>query len=55
MNWNDVIHILVGNARNYFVIAGIAFIIFYVLLKKKIFFTYALCALMICGSGSQAG
>ncbi len=38
MNWNDVIHILVGNARNYFVIAGIAFIIFYVLLKKKIFF-----------------
>jgi len=38
MNWNDVIHILIGNARNYFVIAGIAFIIFYVLLKKKIFF-----------------
>lgn len=37
MDWNDIIHILFENARNYFVIAGIAFLIFYIL-KKKIFF-----------------
>jgi lathosterol oxidase len=38
MNWNDVIHILIDNARNYFVLAGLGFLIFYVVLKKKIFF-----------------
>jgi lathosterol oxidase len=38
MNWNDVLHILLDNARNYFIIAGLAFLVFYVVLKKKIFF-----------------
>jgi sterol desaturase/sphingolipid hydroxylase (fatty acid hydroxylase superfamily) len=38
MNWSSVVHILLNNARNYFVIAGIAFLFFYVLLKRKISF-----------------
>jgi len=38
MNWHDVSYILIDNARNYFAIAGLAFIIFYVIMKKKIFF-----------------
>jgi len=38
MDWNEVLLILFDNARNYFVLAGVAFLIFYVLLKKKFFF-----------------
>ncbi len=36
MEWSKIIGILLENARNYFLIAGITFIVFYVLLKKKI-------------------
>jgi sterol desaturase/sphingolipid hydroxylase (fatty acid hydroxylase superfamily) len=39
MNWQSVIPFLLENARNYFVIAGFAFLLFYVLLKKRISFS----------------
>jgi Delta7-sterol 5-desaturase len=38
MNRNDFVHILIDNARNYFVIAGLAFVVFYLILRKKVFF-----------------
>jgi Delta7-sterol 5-desaturase len=38
MKWSEVLSILLDNARNYSVIAGITFIIFYILLRKRIFF-----------------
>jgi len=45
MNWNDVIHILIDNARNYFVLAGLGFLIFYVVLKRKYFSRRYKCSL----------
>ncbi|GGD47905.1 sterol desaturase [Emticicia aquatilis] len=38
MDWSKIISILLENARNYSVIAGITFLIFYIFLKKKIAF-----------------
>ncbi len=38
MNWSKIIGILLENARNYSVIAGITFLIFYVFLRKRIAF-----------------
>ena len=38
MNWLKIVGILLENARNYSVIAGIAFLVFYVFLKKSIAF-----------------
>ncbi len=38
MNWSKIIGILLENARNYSVIAGIAFLVFYVFLRKRIAF-----------------
>src|SRR5688572_25921247 len=34
MNWQSIINIVLENARNYLVAAGLAFLIFYVLFKK---------------------
>lgn len=34
MNWHGIINIVLDNARNYMVAAGLAFLIFYVLFKK---------------------
>lgn len=36
MNWSILIKILLDNARNYFIIAGIAFLIFYIVRRSKI-------------------
>lgn len=36
MDWTKIIGILLENARNYFLTAGIAFFIFYILLKKRV-------------------
>lgn len=38
MNYSKIISILIDNARNYSVIAGITFLVFYVLLRKRIAF-----------------
>ena len=38
MEWSKIVQILLGNARNYSLIAGIAFLFFYVILKKKMSF-----------------
>jgi Delta7-sterol 5-desaturase len=38
MNWSKIIGILLENARNYSVIAGITFLVFYVFLRKRIAF-----------------
>lgn len=38
MEWSKIIQIVLENARNYSVIAGIAFLLFYVIFKKKIAF-----------------
>lgn len=34
MNWQGIINIALENARNYLVAAGLAFLIFYILLKR---------------------
>jgi Delta7-sterol 5-desaturase len=38
MNWLKIVSILLENARNYSVIAGIAFLVFYVFLRKRVAF-----------------
>jgi Delta7-sterol 5-desaturase len=38
MDWSKIIGILLENARNYFLTAGIAFTIFYIILRKRIEF-----------------
>ncbi|HAK80744.1 MAG TPA: sterol desaturase [Runella sp.] len=38
MNWSKIISILIDNARNYSLIAGTTFFIFYVLLRKRLSF-----------------
>jgi Delta7-sterol 5-desaturase len=38
MDWSKIIDILLENARNYFLTAGSAFIIFYIILRKRIEF-----------------
>jgi Delta7-sterol 5-desaturase len=36
MEWSKIIGVLLENARNYFLTAGIAFTIFYIILRKRI-------------------
>lgn len=38
MNWSKIISILIDNARNYSLIAGSTFLVFYVVLRKRISF-----------------
>jgi lathosterol oxidase len=38
MTWDKFVWLLLGNAYKYFLVAGLVFIIFYVLLKKKILY-----------------